>query len=95
MAKTITSDKKEPVSYANRPSNKPAFVFGRINFILMVVGIIAIAGGYLLMIGGSPVNNAEFNSKELYSASRITIAPIVIVIGLVIEVVAIMIKVKD
>ena len=47
------------------------------------------------MIGGSPVNDAEFNSKELYSATRITVAPIVIVIGLVIEVFAIMIKAKD
>ena len=87
MAKTITSNKKE--------GSESAFVFGKINYILMLVGMAVIACGYLLMIGGHPENPAEFNSKELYSATRITIAPIVIIIGLIIEVVAIMIKAKD
>ena len=76
-------------------SGQPAFVFGKINYLLMLVGIVVIISGYLLMIGGHPENPAEFNSKELYSATRITIAPIVIVIGLLIEAAAIMIKAKD
>ena len=88
MAKTLTSGKKES-------GDQPAFVFGKINYILMLAGMAVIACGYLLMIGGHPENPAEFNSKELYSATRITIAPIVILIGLIIEVFAIMVKAKD
>lgn len=78
-----------------RTGNQPTFVFGRINYILMLAGIAVIVAGYLLMIGGHPENPAEFNASELYSARRITLAPIVIVIGLIIEVFAIMIKAKD
>lgn len=78
-----------------RTANQPMFVFGRINYILMLVGIVVVTAGYLLMIGGAPENPAEFNAKELYSPMRITVAPIVIVLGLIIEVFAIMIKAKD
>ncbi|MDZ4846540.1 MAG: DUF3098 domain-containing protein [Chitinophagales bacterium] len=88
MAKTLLSSK-------NETGNPPAFVFGKINYILMLAGMAVIACGYVLMIGGHPENPAEFNSKELYSATRITIAPIVIIIGLIIEVFAIMVKAKD
>ena len=88
MAKTFSGSK-------NETGNQPAFVFGKINYILMLAGMAVIACGYLLMIGGHPENPAEFNSKELYSATRITIAPIVIMVGLIIEVFAIMVKAKD
>lgn len=86
MAKTIT--KKES-------NNKPAFVFGKINYILMVAGIIVIAAGYLLMVGGAHADPAVFNAEEKYSFTRITFAPIVILLGLVIEIFAIFIKAKD
>lgn len=88
MAKAISNSRRE----AEKSSG---FVFGKINYILMLAGIIVIACGYLMMIGGHPENPAEFNAKGLYSTTRITIAPIVIVIGLLIEVVAIMLKAKD
>lgn len=88
MAKTLSNSTKESGSGS-------AFVFGKINYILMLVGIAVIACGYLLMIGGHPENPAEFNSKELYSTTRITVAPIVIILGLLIEVVAIMVKAKN
>ena len=76
-------------------ADKPAFVFGKINFILMVAGIIVIAAGYLLMIGGAPSDPAVFNADEKYSFQRITLAPIVILLGFVIEVFAIFVKAKD
>lgn len=87
MAKTITSNKKE--------GSETAFVFGKINYILMLAGMVVIACGYVMMIGGQPENPAEFNAKELYSTTRITIAPVIIIIGLVIEIFAIMVKAKD
>jgi len=60
----------------------------------MLAGIVVIALGMLLMAGGKSTNPAEFNQKEVYSTTRITIAPLLIVIGLGIEVVAIFKKPK-
>jgi len=88
MAKTLTNTKKEQ-------NEKPAFVFGKINYILLIIGMVVIASGYLLMVGGAPENPAVFNAAEKYSFTRITLAPIVILLGFVIEVVAIFVKARD
>ncbi|HXH18914.1 MAG TPA: DUF3098 domain-containing protein [Chitinophagales bacterium] len=88
MAKPLFSVKKEQ-------SQKPAFIFGKINFILMIAGIMVIAAGYLLMTGGAPDDPAVFNADEKYSFRRITLAPLVILIGFVIEVFAIFVKARD
>ena len=79
----------------NKQSNSSNWVFGKINFILMIVGIFVIVVGYLMMVGGQPEDPSIFNADEKYSFTRITLAPIVILIGLVIEGVAIMIKARD
>ncbi len=86
MAKTIT--KKET-------AEKPAFIFGRINYILMVAGILVMVVGFLLMTGGEPSDPAVFNADEKYSFTRITLGPIVIMLGLVIEFVSILVKAKE
>lgn len=64
-------------------------IFGRSNYMLMLVGVIVIAAGMFLMAGGKSDNPAIFNSDEVYSARRITVAPIIIIIGLAIEGIAI------
>ena len=61
----------------------------------MIGGIVVIALGMLLMAGGKSTNPAEFNQKEVYSTTRITIAPLLIIIGLGLEVVAIFKKPKS
>ena len=88
MAKSISKSQKEA-------ADKPAFVFGKINYILMVAGIVVIAAGYLMMIGGAPTDPAVFNADEKYNFTRITLAPIVILLGFVVEVFAIFVKAKD
>ena len=56
----------------------------------MLLGIVVIAIGMFLMSGGqSNVNPAVFDAKAVYSPVRITVAPIVIILGLVIEIFAI------
>jgi len=82
------SDKKQVTT------NNSAPLFTKDNYIWMLAGIIVIALGMLLMAGGKSTNPAEFNQKEVYSTTRITIAPLLIVIGLGIEVVAIFKKPK-
>ena len=69
-------------------------LFDKQNLRLMLIGVAAIAIGMLLMVGGKSNDPAVFNEKEVYSFTRITLAPILIVAGLVIEIVAIFKKPK-
>lgn len=62
------------------------------NFILLAIGFGIIVLGYLLMSGGGSDDPNVFNENELYSFRRITLAPIVIVVGFVFEIYAIMKK---
>lgn len=73
---------------------KEGFVFGRQNYILLLAGLAAVLLGYFLMQGGGTEDLNEFNPDELFSTRRITVAPIVILVGFVIIVVAIMKKPK-
>lgn len=68
-------------------------IFGKTNLIWMLIGIIVIALGMFLMAGGKSNDPAVFNKEEVYSTVRITIAPILILAGLAIEVYAIFKKV--
>ena len=69
---------------------KQTFVFGRRNYLLMAAGIVLMIIGYLLMQGGGSDNPEVFN-PEIFSPRRITWAPLIIILGLVTEIVAIMI----
>lgn len=64
-------------------------LFTRDNYIWMLIGIVVIAIGMFLMSGGASKDPNVFNPKEVYSTTRITIAPLVILAGLAIEVFAI------
>jgi len=69
------------------------FLFSKKNYKLMIVGIIFILSGFVLMSGGGDPDDTSFN-PEIFSFSRITLAPIMILIGFLIEVFAIMHKPK-
>lgn len=56
--------------------------FSKQNYILFIAGIVLIGLGYLLMIGGGSEDPNVFN-PEIFSAQRITVAPIVSTIGFV------------
>jgi hypothetical protein len=70
-------------------------MFGRDNYIWMLIGLVVIAIGMFLMAGGKSADPAVFNPKEVYSTTRITIAPILILLGLVIEIYAIFKQPKE
>lgn len=55
----------------------------------MLIGVVILIIGFLLMAGGGSDDPNVFNPDEVYSPRRITIAPIVILIGLGIEIYAI------
>lgn len=69
-------------------------LFGKENYIWMLIGAVIIALGMLLMAGGKSKDPNVFNAKEVYSTIRITIAPITILLGLCIEIYAIFKKPK-
>jgi preprotein translocase subunit SecG len=55
--------------------------FSARNYQLLVVGLCIVVLGYVLMSGGGSGDPSVFNAKELFSARRITMAPIVVVAG--------------
>ena len=59
----------------------------------MLVGIAVISLGFILMAGGGSDDPAIFND-EIYNFRRIRLAPTLVLIGLAIEIYAIMAKSK-
>jgi uncharacterized membrane protein len=55
----------------------------------MIIGALIVAIGMFLMSGGKNQNPDTFDYKVVYSTTRITIAPILIVLGLLVEIYAI------
>ena len=67
------------------------FVFKKKNYILLISGLVLILLGIFLMIGGESEAPTKF-SDEIFNFQRLTLAPILIVSGYIIEIFAIMIK---
>jgi len=64
-------------------------MFTKENYLWMAAGAVVIAIGMILMSGGKSDNPAVFDEKQVYSTMRITVAPILILLGLGIEIFAI------
>ena len=88
---------------ATKESSKPVkkdmtaktdFAFGRINYTLMLTGIGLIVLGFMLMAGGESDDPKVFN-PEVFSFRRITLAPIIVMAGFILNIYAIVKKAKD
>ena len=75
-------------------NNNIQLPFGKINYILMGVGIIILALGYILLSGGGSDDPNQFN-PAMFDNRRLYLAPILIVVGFIIEIAAIMYKKRD
>jgi len=62
--------------------------FGKQNYIIVLIGIALIALGFILMIGGGSTDPDVFNEK-MFNFQRLTLAPILVLAGFVVEIVAI------
>jgi hypothetical protein len=69
-------------------------LFGKENYILMIVGAVVVLLGIFLMTGGKNPDPNVFDKNLVYSKTRITVAPILILLGLTIEIFAIFKKNK-
>ena len=64
-------------------------LFGKTNYLLMLAGAVVIGLGMVLMAGGKSADPNVFDPGQVYSKTRVTVAPLLIVLGLVIEIYAI------
>jgi len=69
-------------------------IFTKENYMWMLLGIAVMAIGMLLMSGGKNTDPNVFDKTKVYSTTRITIAPLLILAGLAIEILAIFRKPK-
>ena len=79
---------------AEMVEEKKKLPFTKMNYILVIVGVLLIALGMILMIGGGSSDPDVFNPK-MFNFQRITLAPILILLGFVVEIVAIFWKKKS
>lgn len=87
MEKTKNTVSKEVVE------NQKQLPFTKMNYILVIAGVLLIALGMILMIGGGSADPDVFNDK-MFNFQRITLSPILILAGFVVELVAIFYKKK-
>lgn len=73
--------------------DKRNFAFGRMNFILLAIGMAIVIIGFILM-GGDGSTESAYN-PDIFSVRRIKVAPIVCLIGFVSMIYAVVYKTKD
>ena len=88
MAKETT---KKPMVESNE--DQKTLPFGKQNYIIVLIGIALIVLGFVLMIGGGSSDPDVFNEK-MFNFQRLTLAPILVLAGFVVEIVAIFWKRK-
>lgn len=91
MSVKTTNNTKKPAE----PRGNQTFLFDKTNYMWMLGGLALILLGFILMSGGKSADPHQFNYDEIYSFRRITLAPIVILLGFGLEAYAIMKKPKD
>ena len=70
------------------------FAFSKKNYILLFVGLAFMASGLILMVGGGSEDPTQF-SDEIFSTTRLTIAPILLAAGFITEIFAVMYRGKE
>lgn len=94
VVNTSSDDVKKPtMSKFLKDSNGPQdTLFGRKNFLIMLGGLLLIGLGMLLMSGGAMPSPDVWDESIIYSTRRTLLAPIVILIGLGLQIYAIFAK---
>ena len=73
----------------NKGENPQEFLFDKINYKILLIGIVVIALGFILMSGGGSVDPTVFN-EDVFSFRRIRLAPTTVLIGFGITIYAIL-----
>ena len=75
-------------------NNAEKMALGAKNIKLMIAGLLVLAAGFLLLSGGGSKDPNVFN-YAMFDFRRLVAAPIVMVAGIVVEVIAIMGRFKE
>lgn len=94
MAKQIITKPTANPSAKNPANDQENMPFGKQNYIIVLIGLALIILGFVLMIGGGSDDPNVFNEK-MFDFQRITLAPILVLAGFVVEIVAIFWKGKN
>lgn len=78
------SEKKQKNSSVRSDSSKVNFAFEKVNYQLFIASIAVVILGFILMMG----------TEDIYSFTKITVAPLVVVLGFALGFVAILYKPK-
>ncbi len=73
----------------NNSENKQEFLFEKVNYKILLIGIAVIALGFILMSGGGSDDPNVFN-EDIFSFRRIRLAPTTVLIGFGITIYAIL-----
>jgi hypothetical protein len=76
--------KKATLKSTEKQAESSKFMFGKLNYMFMLAGMVVIIIGFMLMSG----------TEDIYNTTKLTLAPITVMIGFVIELVAIMYRPK-
>lgn len=77
-----------------KKDNQFSFVFDKVNYIIMGIGLVLLVLGYILLSGGGSDDPNVFN-PAMFDTRRLYVAPIMIILGLVAEIFAIMYRPKN
>ena len=94
MSTTKTNQKPGIQQKQVKKEHQFGFVFTKINLYIMFLGIAFLVLGYLLMIGGKSNDPAVFNDA-IFNSQRLVVAPVLLVIGFIIEIAAIMYRPRN
>ncbi len=89
LPKTVPAKQEVQKPTSQQPVTYNKMVLGKENYYIILAGISVIIIGFILMSGGRYTDPNVFPADELYSTRRITIAPIVVIIGFAMEIYAI------
>lgn len=67
--------------------------FGKVNYMMLAIGMAVVIIGFLLMSGSGSTENAY--DPDIFSARRIKVAPVVCLLGFVSMIFAVVYKPKD
>jgi hypothetical protein len=71
------------------------FGFQKENYKILLIGLAINIVGFILMIGGATEDPNVFSEEELFSSTRITVSPMLILLGYIVILYAIMKKPKS
>ena len=89
------ADIKPQAPVTKKPVTMMPVLFVKENYLWMVIGGVIVLLGMLLMSGGKSQDPNTFDPNVVYSFTRITLAPILIIAGLMVEIYAIFRKPKQ